>query len=257
MNLGIIITIILVVGWVIKGISSAMGNDDEGAKQRPKRSLEEWDELQAQRREAMSEQQRALSEMRSDTSSQNPAQMTMAERIELARQRARQQAGVPDQGDQQQAEVLRQARARAEQQAKQQRELAQRQQFAREQAEQQRNQRERERIKQQRRKQAEVEAQAQRQQRARQNRRTQSTGTNQPAAGSQRKSIAAQSIQHVHLGHEIGVPKVARRSVKRGAGITVAGLGVLDRTALRKAFIMKEILDKPVALRDPQADLLF
>lgn len=255
-NFGILITIILVVGWVIKGISSAMGNEDEGGKQRPKRSLEEWDELQAQRREAMSEQQQALSEMRSDTTSQNPAQMTMAERIELARQRARQQAGVPDQGGQQQAEVLRQARARAEQQAKQQRELAQRQQFAREQAEQQRNQRERERIKQQRRRQAEQEAQAQRQQRAKQNRRTQSTGSKPAVTGSKREGVIADSMQRIHLGHEHGAPKVTRRVAKSGAGLSVAGLGVLDRKALRKAFVMKELLDKPVALRDPQADLL-
>jgi hypothetical protein len=231
-----------------------MGNEEDDGNKRPKRSLEEWDEIQAKRRDAMSEQQQALSDMRSDSSSQNPAQMTMAERIELARQRARQQAGVQGQGDQQ-AEALRQARARAEQQAKQQREQAQRQQAQRERAaRQQSDQRKREQIKQQRRRQqAEQEAQAQRQRRAKQQRRTQST--KRATTGSKRESVVADSMQRIHKGHEHTGPQVSRRKKKGPAGTTHRGLGLMDRNALRKAFIMKELLDKPVALRDPQADL--
>ena len=256
-SFGILIAIIVVVGWVIKGISSAMGNEDDTGRKRPKRSLEEWDELQARRREAKSEQQQALSEMRADNSSQNPAQMTMAERIELARQRARQQAGVQDQGDQQ-AEALRQAQSRAQEQAerraREQRESELRARQRR--AEQQRAQRER--VKQQRRRQQaeqEAQAQAQRQRRAKQQRRSQSKPATRATKGSRRESVVAESMQRIHQGHDHDGPKVTRRSKSAPVGASAAGLGLMDRNALRKAFIMKELLDKPIALRDPQADL--
>lgn len=259
-GLGAIITIILVVGWVVKGLSSAVGNKDEGT-QRPQRSLEEWDELQAKRREARQGQQQAMSELRADSSSQNPAQMTMAERIELARQRARQQAGLQGQDDQQ-AEALRRARAKAQQQAElQQRQNAQRQRAQREQAAQQ-ERAERERAQQKRRRQAEQqaqqEAQAKRQRRGNQQRRTrpqQSQSQPRAATGSKRENVVAKSMQRIHKGHEHATPVVAKLTSKtKGIG-GVGSIGSLDRQSLRKAFIMKELLDKPIALRDPQTEL--
>ena len=98
-GLGTIITIIIVVAWVVKGLASVKGDQDNGDKPRKHRSLEEWDEIQSQRRAEMSDHQESLSEIRADSSAPNPAQMTMAERIELARQRARQQAGPQRQVD--------------------------------------------------------------------------------------------------------------------------------------------------------------
>ncbi|MEM6257088.1 MAG: hypothetical protein AAGI37_02085 [Planctomycetota bacterium] len=250
-GLGAIITIIIVVAWIVKGLAAATGNDDAREKRRKGRSLEEWDEMQAQRRE----QQQALSDMRADSSSPNPAQMTMAERIELARQRAREQAGVPAQQGDSQAEALRQARARAEQQAEQQRrQAAQQQRAQRERAEQQRRAQQ-ERAKQQRRRQAqraeaEQQAQAQRQRQRRANqqqRRSQPRQQPRAKTGSQRERAVAQAMPQ-----DTAVTKTSRRSGAIGGGTAV---GLNSRDALRKAFIMKELLDKPIALRDPQADL--
>ena len=259
MNLGAIITIIIVVAWVVRGLASVMGNQEGGEKKRPARSLEDWDDLQAKRREAMSEQREGLQELRAQSGTQNPAQMTMAERIELARQRARQrarqQAGLQGQGDDR-AEALRRARAQAERQAQQQREqaqqLAQRERAAR----QQQANRERERIQQQRRRQAEqadIEAQQQRQRRSKQQPRTQS----RPAliTGSQRENVVAQSVKRIHKGHEHTGPVVEKQASRSKSGLGTPAIGKLDRSALRHAFIMKELLDKPVALRNPQADL--
>ena len=259
-GLGTIITIILVVAWVVKGLASATGNDEEG-KKRQGRSLEEWDKLQSQRRAEMSDRQEALSEMRADNSAQDPSQMTMAQRIELARQRARQQAGLPDQNDNQ-AEALQRARAQAQRQAQQQRQkaeqLAQQQRAERERAiQQQRAQQER--VKQQRRRaaQQQSEEQAQRQRRnKKQQRRTQP----QPAratTGSKREGVVNESMQRVHMGHGHTIPSVTRIASPAMATGTATAIGTLSRSNLRKAFIMKELLDKPVALRDPQAELFW
>ena len=63
-------------------------------------------------------------------------------------------------------------------------------------------------------------------------------------------------MQRVHEGHGHAGPKVtklASPTQQIGKSTTV---GPLSRSALRKAFIMKEVLDKPVALRNTQTDLL-
>jgi len=259
-GLGALITIIIIVAWVVKGLSSAVGNEDSAEKKRKRRSLEEWDQVQAQRREEMSEQQRALSEMRSDASAApDPAQMTMAERIELARQRARQQSGGAQQEDAQ-AEALRRARARADQQTQQKRQAAQQQQRAeQERAARKKAARERERDQQHRRRVAEQKAREEQLERQRR-RRTRGTRPKQRApkatTGSKRESVVAQSQQRVHKGHEHAQKKAAKRAPAVSAASNASAvLGSLDRASLRKAFIMKELLDKPVALRDPQADL--
>lgn len=256
-GLGTIITIIVVVIWVVKGLAAATGNDENSQKKRPARSLEDWDDIQAKRREAMSDQQQTLSQMRADSSAQDPAQMTMAERIELARQRARQQAGVQGQGDEQ-AEALRRARARAEQKAQQERQAAQ-QRAQRERAEQQQDARRQrdERAKQQRRRQEQAEQQAKQQRRTKQQRRQQKTKRPSTATtGSKRESVVAESLQRIHKSHAHNAPAVTKLASRPRTIGTKPTIGSMDRSALRQAFIMKELLDKPVALRDPQADLL-
>ncbi|MEM9347127.1 MAG: hypothetical protein AAGB26_10980 [Planctomycetota bacterium] len=249
-GLGAIITIIIVVAWIVKGLAAATGSDDAREKRRKGRSLEEWDEMQAQRRE----QQQALSDMSADSSSPNPAQMTMAERIELARQRAREQAGIPAQQGDSQAEALRQARARAEQQAEQQRQRAAQQQRAQRERTEQQRRAQQERAKQQRRRQAQraeaeqqAQAQRQRQRRAKQQRRSQSGQQPRAKTGSQRERAVAKAMPQ-----DSAVTKTSRRA---GAIGSETAVGLNSRDALRKAFIMKELLDKPIALRDPQADL--
>lgn len=251
MNAGAIITIIIVVAWVVKGIASVMGNEEEAKKKGPARSLEEWDELQAKRREAASAQRQGLEAMRAD-SAQNPAQMTMAERIELARQRARQQAGLQTQSDDQ-AEALRRARAQAERQAQQKRAQAQQAAERERAARQEQASRQRERVKQQRRRQAEQEAQ--RNQRRSKQRRSQSRPAT-ATTGSKREAAVNQSQQRGNKRlSQAGFAAGTQAATTKPFG-TATSLRKLDRAALRQAFIMKELLDKPVALRDPQADLL-
>ena len=256
-NIGLIITIILVVGWVIKGLSAVMGNEEQGKKPTG-RSLEEWEAMQAKRRAAMSEQQKSMREGRADVSQQNPTQMTMAERIELARQRARQQAGLQAQGDDQ-AEALRRARAQAEQKARQQREQAAQQQRAEQAARQQRAKRAQERAQRERRQaqqRAEQEAQARRQRRTKQQRRSKPKQPARATTGSRREGVVAESMKRIHEGHAHAGPKLTKlTSPTRPIG-AAASIGTLDRDSLRKAFIMKELLDKPVALRNTQNDLL-
>lgn len=257
-GLGTIITIIIVIAWIVKGLSSAVGND-ENAKPKQGRSLEEWDDIQAERREAGSERQDALADMRAQNATQDPAQMTMAQRIELARQRARQQAGLSGQ-DEAQAEALRRARQQAERQAQQQQQRQNAERIARQQrAERQRaaqQQAQRERVKQQRRRQAKEQAEQEAQQRQRsskQQRRSQSKP--QATTGSRRESIVDTSIQRVQTDHDQAGPTVVRLASRSTASGTGFVLGPLSRANLRKAFIMKELLDKPVALRHPDEKL--
>jgi FtsZ-interacting cell division protein ZipA len=259
-TIGVIITIIFVVAWVVKGLSAVMGNEDSGEKQKG-RSLEEWDEIQAKRREAASRQRSGTSQVRADAVPQNPAQMTMAERIELARQRARQQAGLQNQGDQQDR-ARRQSRAQAEQQARQQREqAAQKQRAQREQAAQEQRVRvERERQLQQRRRQAQQqadqEAQAKRRHRTKQQRRSKPKQPVRAKTEMKRGGIITESVQRVHQGHDHGGPKLTKLATPTPPIGNSTNIGPLNRNNLRKAFIMKELLDKPVALRNTPTDLL-
>jgi colicin import membrane protein len=250
-TIGAVITIILVVGWIIRGLSSVVGNDEQTGTKRPTRSLEEWDEMQAKRRAQMAERQDALSELRAESGAQDPSQMTMAQRIELARERARQQAGLGQDGDREEAL----ARRRAEEQAQQRREAQQRQQAERERV--QRARREREREQQRRRRRAEQEAEEKsrsRRQRTSKQQRQQATST-RATTGSQREAAVSRAARRAQQKRAQPGPTLAQSSDTQGVGITAAGIGKLDRRALRQAFIMKEVLDKPVALRDPQAEL--
>jgi len=62
-------------------------------------------------------------------------------------------------------------------------------------------------------------------------------------------------MKRVHKGHGHEVPTVSRIAGAAKATGTATTFGTLSRSDLRKAFIMKELLDKPVALRDPQNKL--
>lgn len=260
MNIGAIITIILVVAWVVKGLASVVNpQEGEEKKKRPARSLEDWDEQQAQRRAQMSDQQQAMSQMRADSSTQAPSQMTMAERIELARQRARQQAGLQSQGEDQ-AEALQHARTQAEQKAQQDRQADQLRAQRERAAQQQRAQRQRDdRVKQQRRRQAQAQAEQQAKQQRRskqQSRQQKAKSAPRATTGSNRERVVAESMKRIHEGHGHSIPVVTKLSGQPQTTGAATTIGSLDRNALRKAFIMKELLDKPIALRDPQADLL-
>ena len=271
----IVIAIVIIV-WVVKGLSALLGNKDADANRpRQRRSLEDWDELQARRRAELAEQSRqrqsleeidarALGQQRPMQSGPiDPSQMTMAQRIELARQRARQQqGGVPHQADlraDEQAEALRRAQAHAEREAQRRRAIAQQQHNAqRELEQQQRAARERARQVAERKRLAEQRALAEREQQrlARASRRRSASGAKQAqaeakkGAKAQPSQMRLESYQRVHQGHE------HKSAATRRPGLGVPKLGPLDAASLRKALILKELLDKPLAMRNPQDDLL-
>lgn len=272
-----IIIAIVVISMIVRILKAVLGNEqnrDQTAGKR--RSLEDWDELQARRRAELAEQARrreAIEAMQREPAGQqptyanqpDPSQMTMAQRIELARQRARQQQGGGVPNVDAQAEALNRARAQQELQEQQRRTLAQQQaqqQAQREEAEAQRAARERARQQAERKRVAEQRAKAEqeRTQQMRSSRRRTTSGAKSAQASASAISLAkssqmrAQSYQRVHEGHEHVAKKGAVKSVqivKRRAKI-----GPLDAASLRRAFIMKELLDKPIALRKPQDDLL-
>lgn len=265
-GIGVIITIIVVVIWVVKALSAVTGNGESSSSQSDKgRSLEEWDQVQANRRAEMAERARqgdgledleaqALANAPQQTSMPDPSQMTMAQRIELARQQARQH-GDP-------AEALRQqARARAEQEAQRRQGVAQQQQAQRERVERQRAEQARERQLAERRRAKEQRAQAEREQLEQRSRRrksgskTKRTAPRQPATPTAKPSqIKIDSMRRVHQGHDHAGPTLSALPKKRALSAT--SLGKLNAASLRKAFIMKELLDKPIALRSTQDELL-
>jgi hypothetical protein len=271
-----IIIVIVVTIWVIKGLQAVMGSgDDSNQAQRKRRSLEDWDELQARRRAEMARQrgEEPLEELYAETHDAgpqqanaaqitDPSQMTMAQRIELARQRARQQqqGGGQPQADER-GEALRRAQQRAEREAEQRRSQAQREQAQRAQAERERAARERERQVAERRRKAEERARAEREQlrKSRSRRKRSTSGAKQAQAASQPVPVITPaptqgaSYRRVQKGH------THLREIGQGAGKrkkTGIAIGPLDAASLRKAFVMKELLDKPLAMRNPQDDLL-
>lgn len=268
-NLGpVIVIVIMVVFWIVKALASMTGNDEQAKKDQGKgRSLEEWDELQARRRAEMARQNQQLETMRGDVSQPDPSKMTMAQRIELARQRARQQGGgMGGQGDDA-GEALRRARERAEQEAQRRRVAAEQQRQAqiaqRQQAERERAVRARDQQVAERRRLAEQRAKAEQEQLRRSRSRRRSSSQATPTASkpvpvlSSIKSdeVRDASYKRVHKGHGHGGPELVTLKKTKNAHAATA-LGPLDTASLRKAFIMKELLDKPVALRSPQDDLL-
>jgi len=181
---------------------------------------------------------------------------SMAERIELARQRAREQSGAVSRRSGEMEDALERTRVQAEQEAEHRRQASQAQQRLQE--------LERERVAAERReaaeRRAESEREARRRSRQRQNRprKTQSKPKSLLAAPTSVPIIDQQSgaredpLQRINQEHAHSDPLVTITR-KRRIG---SGLGKIDRAALRKAIIMKELLDKPVALRGEQDGLL-
>ena len=263
-SLGAIITIILVVVWVVRGLASVMGSDKQEGSRSSSGGATELDQRIAQRRaERAQAAQRSQQQTRvqSQTPQRDLSQMTMAERIELARQRAREGAGA---SQQQAPDVEARRRLQARQEAARLEAQQARQREAREQAELQRQRVERERRIAQRRKAAEEQARAERLERAEHKRRAQrrsaSRRSNSKAkaaaqAAPQPRTSRGGPIQTQIGGHGLGkIGQIVTHSTTQSD--TKATLGPFDRKSLQKAFIMKEILDKPVALRGEQGDLL-
>ncbi|MFN3168445.1 MAG: hypothetical protein ACE37H_15405 [Phycisphaeraceae bacterium] len=261
-----IVIIIVITIWVIKGLQAVMNSGEDESSQRKRRSLEDWDELQARRRAEMARQrgEEPLEELYADANAgqPDPSQMTMAERIELARRRARQQqgGGVPQASDP--AEALRLAQQRAEREAEQRRTQAQRDQAQRAQAERERAARERERQVAERRRKAEQRAQAEREQlrKSRSRHKRPVSGAKQAKAASRTAKLPVPAIAASSIGDKTGTARGASRLIEQGAGRrrkkTGVTLGPLDAASLRRAFVMKELLDKPLAMRNTQDELL-
>ena len=267
----IIIAIIFVVSWVVNKLAALTGNETNTSgnnAERKRRSLDEWDEIQARRR---AENAGQLEELHLDASAQPPppmphqatprdlSQLSMAERIELARQRARQQAG--GQGGEDPAEGLRQARERAEAEAQRRRQLAEQQRREQaDQAQRQQAQRARERQAAERRRAQEQRARAEQEAKRRSRQRRSSSGSKRPSSGGTGavqagpSRVSAESYKRVHHGQS--QPGSSGTGATQPIAVGPIAIGNLDAVALRKAFIMKELLDKPVALRGPQDDLL-
>lgn len=275
-GIGAIITIIIIVAWVIRGIAMVMGKGDQGGRgdeQRQGRTPEEWEQVRRQRmaeREARMRNREAAERGYEESvaeagtphqpTPQELGQMTMAQRIELARQRARQQSAGWD-GDA--AEGLRRAREQAEGQSRQAQEQAEQEalRLREQQSRQAAEQRERERARRQAQR-REAEAKAEQQRRAARRSRSRSQSGARQAKRSamtgpvpvvtDKQKLAAESFQRVHHGQELQVSKQPNGS----GGVTHKSLGTLNAASLRMAFVMKELLDKPLALRTSQDDLL-
>ena len=270
-SIGVIITVIFVVIWVVRGIASVMGQDPESRAEGQtgqKTDLDQRIAAQRARRARLAEQQGGQAQAlagRQSASPQDLSQMSMAERIELARQRAR-SGPVSQRGqnvDEAQAGMQQAMREKQELEARQRAQLERRRQ-AKEQAErrkalQSRQQRAeaRKQAEQQRAKAEQLERRRRRTQRqARQTRKPgqptrQSAQPAQAAGKSRTQQRQASKPAAIGTG-PLGARSVPRPTRKRGA----VHIGTLDANALRKAFIMKELLDKPVALRGEQDGLL-
>ena len=244
---GIIILVIVIGGWVVKAINAANENkqskgnrsnkpsvDYEALAERRRQELQQ----QAQQRRAQQGQQRQPTQVQQ----RDPATMSMAERIEMARQRDAQRRGRHVEVDQQ-AEALRDAQQQAQAEARGQAERARQEQVAQQRRAQQRQQ----------------------QQRARQQNQPPQRATKPAAAAPPRRrrdlSTVAQDAQRKHkASHDRVLSKKAAGDAQTRE--QAANLGrpkrrkalldfcKLNRRSLRQAIVLKEILDPPVALRD-------
>lgn len=266
--IGTIITIILIVAWVVKGLAALTGNDEASRDKRGGRSLEDWDQMQSRRRAELQQQQQERAheleelEVNAMPGQQAPqpvdmSHLTMAQRIELARERARQQAGTGGSRDEA-GEALRQARMRAEQEAQERsdierrRAMNQREELERERA---RLERERQTAKRRAAERAREKAEDQRRQAARAGKRRKPVTDKHRPQQVPVESMRTQSYARVHEGHGHDKPTVT--ILPKAGALTAKSLKPLNVAALRKAIVMKELLDKPLAMRNPQDDLLF
>ncbi|MEM1354946.1 MAG: hypothetical protein AAGC44_03225 [Planctomycetota bacterium] len=188
-----------------------------------------------------------------NTQQPDPANMTMAQRIELARQRAQQQA------DPRQARLEAQRRAQQEAQRQAQADALRRQQ---QQVDAQRRQQAAAR-EQARRRQAQEQARRQPQPQQRSTRGPTSRPTQgQPpvarpvtrqqkrAAGQRRKQQPKAVTSKAEISNSPIVAPQLRTSRGGRRGVPT----VLDGVSLKQAFVLKELLDRPLALRDDREE---
>jgi len=257
-SIGVIVFLALVIGpWILKGIAAASNDRAEEEKSRKRRSQREgtdYDELARRRRAelqqlaAQRDQQRNAPSGHIVMDQPDPASLTMAQRIELARQRAgqKQHGGHVDPHAQAfESMEAQHAQTQREQQIRQQRanqqKQAQQQQAQRKAKAQQRAQVEQARRQQQQQKQAQQIA----------------------AAKSHRKKRAASGTSAKQTQEAVQKPSSAAkrsrvRSATQGSSSSTSNLFApidlkkLDARSLRQAFVMKELIDKPLALRTDQ-----
>lgn len=274
-SLGAIITIILVVVWVVRGIAQVAGNKEQKSETQDPDAMKRWQAEQARRRRELfsndPEEAHGVDQSRAQVIAgrggqpvRDFSQISMAERVELARQRAREESGLAADDA---SEALKQARERAEGEARRlQKQAEQRRHAAREQAEQRKLEQARRRRTADRQRAQQQRAQAERnaRQQSRNKRRGARPKRSSGPAGSQgnlseiqarEARMRTQSQQRVHVGlaQGQGVQEAKASRRKRRGSISV---GPINPASLRRAIVMKELLDKPIALRNPQDELL-
>lgn len=244
-SLQIIILILIFVGPFILRIIAKYAEWQKNSTQRKR------DEMEGQMRFDESDDPQARAQV------SDPANMTMAQRIELARQRAQQQA------DPRAAQIEVQRRAQLEAQRRAQAEALERQQ---QQVDAQRRQQAAAR-EQARRRQA--EEQARRQGQSPQRQQPQSTrpaqrpaqgqvptarpvNRKQERVGAQRKRVQSTIVagEKTAMGRPVTAP-MKRLSKNKGGGNISA---VFDGVSLKRAYILKELLDRPIALREGSSE---
>ncbi len=233
-------------------IGSWIGNIKKNQAEQRKRDegpgALELEEMAARRREQLKQasRQRVQANPSAGGAAGEPGNMTMAERIARARAKAQyeqrtQEAGRPQQASQPQVPNEAQRRALAQRQA----ELDRRRQAAANQAQQQQRaqQQAQRRAQQQARQRAQAHAQAQAQARRRGTLLHDPAPVPEPTASTTRRLVTDTPAKR---------RKPATSPVLVPAAGDVIPQGPLSRADLRRAIILKEILDKPIALRETQ-----
>lgn len=247
---GIIILVIVVGGWIVKAISAA-NESKQNKGRRPGKPRLDYEALAERRRQELQRQaqQRRAQQGRvqpTQVQQRDPATMSMAERIEMARQRDVQRRGQPTAVDEQ-AQALREAQERAQQQARAQAERARQEQAAQQRRAQQRK--------------------LQQQQRARQqNQPAPRSAVKQAAAAGRRRrdlsTVGEDALRKHQASHDRVLSKqtasdAQARELAANLGRhkrrkPLLDFGKLNRRSLRQAIVLKEVLDPPVALRKDQ-----
>lgn len=242
-TVSIVIFLALFIGpMILKGIAAANKGRSENELSRKKKNRRQggdYDELARRRRAELQQLAQQREHQRQQPSGHivmdqpDLSTLTMAQRIELARQRAAQK---------QQGGVDPQTKARHEKQQHAQAQRARQQQ----QTEQQQQQR---RAKAQQRAKLEQTRKQQHQQQANQQRAA-SQQQSQPAAAPARRRRTATAAPVKDVWQELGTKQSRATQSRATDTFTPFDLGKLDARSLRQAFVMKELLDKPLALRD-------
>lgn len=257
-NIGTLITLVIIVYWVVRAVNAVAGNKDKDPKRQPQ-TIEDWgqDDSFGPEDDEYEEAHEALAQMLDGSSGGGAtggrarppqqvdlSQLTMAERIEMARQRARERAGGVQTRSGEAAESAR--GAQTEQQV-----IAQKERLEKAQADA-----ERQRISERRRAaQQKADIEQRKPNRSRKQRQQSNRTQLGVATGQSPSSVKAEAYGRVHDGH-LHTSASGSNQKKTSKAMSVVQLGALDAATLRKAFVLKELLDKPIAMRKPQDDLL-